>query len=492
MQILSRIPTGYMAIAALVAWAAALITFGLLRQSVIGIEEGSAKDLLLLWSIADRVTSPVGTYGAPDLRALLYIPPAIYWPGSITAAKIFTVMLTFGAIYILFKWNKSENNESSLIASALFLICPLTITQIDTLSAGPFLILCVALAHWLDGRYVDKGRHLGGWFFLQLILVALAVSIHPAGLAYPLALAYIWATRDTELAKERKKSIFIGCAIAISLIIAFRMGWQDGLSWLSNPIQTLADAIQNGYSQVAEPGNLAVGAIVLAVLCAVIFFDRKFLLKDLAGCILLFGVIIGLVAADGSWALLAFTLVLFRGFHLLVEKNNASSNESLVSKRGLVIAAAFPLTMLFTMVDKHYAQDLAMELHTPQDELIRTLCDTTDGLDEEAPFKAASEWPARTMIACRRDVFPLPTAEENGPALLEKVQGITHLMFNHQSDENKDLARNIADLPGATKTIAIQPGGVIVLVAQDKNTAPAVTPHAATSDTNETGQQASN
>ena len=462
MDKLSRIPVGYAALGVLIAWGAALLTLGLLRQSVIGIDEGAAKDLLLLWSISDRVASPVGTFGAPDLRAILYIPPAIYWPGSITAAKVFTLMLMFGAIYLLFKWNHTKNNESSLIASALLLICPITITQIDTLSPGPYLVLCVALAYWLDNRYISKGRHLGGWYFVQLIVVALAVSMHPIGLAYPLALAYIWATRDTEQGKERKKSIFIGVAIASALITAFRMGWQDNIAWFSNPLQTLADAIQNGYSQLAEPGNLAIGAIALAVLCLVIFYDRKFLTKNISGCFLLFGTIIGLVAADGSWALFATTLVLYRGAHLLINFNDSFKSETLIAKRGIVIVLGFILTTSFMTIDRQYANHLTMEMHTPSDELIRNLCDRANTLPEEAPFKAASEWPARTMIACRRDVFPLPAAAENGPALLERIQGITHLIFNHNTEENKGLARNIADLPGVTKTLAIQPGGVII------------------------------
>ncbi len=464
MHILSRIPVGYAALAVLIAWGAALITLGLLRQSAIGIDEAAAKDLLLLWSISDRITSPVGTFGAPDLRAILLIPPAIYWPGSVTAAKIFTLMLTFGAIYILFKWSYKEDNESALIASALFLICPLTVTQIDTLSGGPFLVLCVALAHWLDRRYRDKGRHMGGYFFLQLLLVALAVSIHPVGLAYPMALAYIWATRQCEQSKERKKSIFIGVAIATVLIIAFRMGWQDGLAWFSNPLQTLADAFQNGYSQLVEPANQAIGAVVLIFIGLVIFYDRKFLLNDLAGTVLVFALIIGLVAADGSWALLAVTLLLFRGFHLLIAFNDSFKTESLVGKRGLVIVTAFILATSFMLTDKQYTHNLQLELHTPHDELIRTLCENPNVLDQEVPFKAASQWPARTLIACRRDVFPLPSAAESGPALLERMQGITHLIFDHNIDANKALAKNIAELPSRTKTIALQPGGVIVQV----------------------------
>jgi len=467
-QILSRIPVGYAALAALIAWGATIITLGLIRQSAIGIDEAAAKDLLLLWSISDRITSPVGTFGAPDLRAILLIPPSIYWPGSVTAAKIFTLMLTFGAIYLLFKWSHEENNESALIASALFLICPLTITQIDTLSGGPFLVLCVALAHWLDLRYRDKGRHLGGYFFLQLLIVALAVSIHPVGLAYPLALAYIWATRQCEQSQERKKSIFIGVLIASALIITFRMGWQDGIAWLSNPIQTLADAFANGYSQLVEPANQAIGAIILAVVGLVAFYDRKFLLKDLPGTILLFGLVIGLIAADGSWALFAVTLLLFRGFHLLIAFNNSFKTDSLIGKRGLVIACAFILATAFMHVDKQYTQNLNLELYTQEDELIRTLCENPIVLDQEIPFKAASQWPAKTLIACRRDVFPLPSATETGPELLEKIQGITHLAFNHNLEKNKALAQNIAELPGHTRTIALQPGGVVIQIITEE------------------------
>ena len=159
----TRITPGYIALIVLVAWAAILLSTGLIRFGVVGIEEGSAKNLLLLWSLVDRVASPVGTYGSPDLRALLYLPPAIYWPGSVTATKVFTILLTFAAIFILFKWSKKEESDSALIASAVLLICPLTIVQIDTLGAGPYLLLSFALGYWLDIRYREKGRQTNEW-----------------------------------------------------------------------------------------------------------------------------------------------------------------------------------------------------------------------------------------------------------------------------------------------------------------------------------------
>lgn len=464
---ISRIPTGYAALIALVIWGAALLSLNLIRFGTLGLDEGAAKDLILLWSIVDQIASPVGTYGAPDLRALLFIPPALYWSGSVVAVKVFTMMLTFGALYLLAKWNYSENNESSLVAAALLLICPVLITQIDSLGTGPFLLLTLALAYWCDIKYRESDRDVGSWFFSQMLLVGLAVSIHPAGLAYPLALAWTWAKKGSP--PIRKRSILIGVLITTTLILAFRMGWQDGLTWLINPLQSLADAVTNGYSRTSNPANLATGFVVAALLCIIAYRDRTILTNNLTGLTLLLSIVIGLVAADAAWALLVITLMLFRGAHQLINANQSFKKESLIGQRGLVITVAFIIATLFMLIDKSYARIVAGGVYSAQDTLIQTLCADVSDSDAKTPFKAASQWPARTMLDCKRDVFPLPLPAENGQALLTKIKGITHLIFDHSLESNEGLNRNIADIAGQAKTLSLQQGGVIVAIPLSVN-----------------------
>ncbi len=463
-----RLSTRHYALAILLVWGAALLSFGLVRFDVVGITEGAAKDLILLWSIVDRVTSPAGTFGTPDFRTLLFLPVTMYWPGSIVAAKVFTMMMTFAAIYLLYSWSRKENGEeAALIASAVLLICPLTITQIDSIGTGVYLLLAFALGHWANDRYRAKGRHLGGWYFIQLLIVALAVSIHPAGLAYPLALAWLWQKnpvaneKDTIAPGKRKRSIFIGSALVTGLIVLFRWGWQDDVAWFNNPLATLSDAIRNGMSGAAEPANIAIGAVVITLLLVVLLRDRHALMKDFMATVLLFGLIIGLTTADATWAVIALTLLMYRGLPQLIAVNRSFRNQSLAGQRGLVIVAVFAVSTLFMMVDKGYARSISMGLLSSEDTLIQTLCQDVPE-EAEINFKAASQWPARTMLSCRRDVFPLPQAQESGAALLENVKGITHLIFDHNDENNKALARNIAELAGVAETLSIQDGGVVI------------------------------
>ena len=66
-----------------------LVLVGLtLRASPNGLTEEGAKALLLAWSIGDQVASPVLALGAPDIRALFFLPLGFFWPGQVIAAKV--------------------------------------------------------------------------------------------------------------------------------------------------------------------------------------------------------------------------------------------------------------------------------------------------------------------------------------------------------------------------------------------------------------------
>ncbi len=457
------IPEKYLRLIILAVWIAALFWgFNLINLTPYGLNEGAAKVLLFLWSIVDRIANPVATFGTPDMRAILLLPVAIYWSGSMLATKIFTAMLAFFGTMFLYYWARRENHESALMAAALLLICPLTITQISSIGTGPMLLLTFGIGLWVSNTYRAKPRPLGGWFFVQLLVVITAVSLHPAGLGYALALAWLWI-RDP-LNKTQQRQILVGLAIAIPLILTFQNGWQKDIVWFSDPLATLANAIQNGAIGFGEPASWLIGLVVALLLVIVIIRDRAFLLNDLMGSALLFAVLVGLVAATPEWAMVAIALLLFRGMAQLVTFNQSFSSNSLMGQRGIVIAVLFIVSTAFMLADKQYRQILQSELLSPTDDIIHQLA--IEAADPDAPFQAASQWPARTMLATRRDVFPLPYAREDSAEFLSSIKGITHLIFDHTLEENLGLSKNISELSGIAETLSLQEAGVVIRIKE--------------------------
>ncbi len=457
------IPEKYLRLIILAVWIAALFWgFNLINLTPYGLNEGAAKALLFLWSIVDRIANPVATFGTPDMRAILLLPVAVYWSGSMLATKIFTAMLAFFGTMFLYYWARRENHESALMAAALLLICPLTITQISSIGTGPMLLLTFGIGLWVSNTYRAKPRPLGGWFFVQLLVVITAVSLHPAGLGYALALAWLWI-RDP-LNKTQQRQILVGLAIAIPLILTFQNGWQKDIVWFSDPLATLANAIQNGAIGFGEPASWLIGLVVALLLVIVIIRDRAFLLNDLMGSALLFAVLVGLVAATPEWAMIAIALLLFRGMAQLVTFNQSFSSNSLMGQRGIVIAVLFIVSTAFMLADKQYRQILQSELLSPTDDIIHQLA--IEAADPDAPFQAASQWPARTMLATRRDVFPLPYAREDSAEFLSSIKGITHLIFDHTLEENLGLSKNISELSGIAETLSLQEAGVVIRIKE--------------------------
>ena len=229
----------YWGILILIAWGGAAISLGLLRYDAFGIDETAARALLVSWTVVDRVVNPIVIMGAPDFRALVFLPLALYWPGSFIAMKVFMLLVLFGAVTLLFRWSrKTFGDETALIASGLTLIAPLALMQINSGGAGPFLLLCFGVGLWLNNTYRAKGKQLGGWYFAQLLLTVIAVSIHPAGLAYPLALAWEWYKNPID--PRQKKQFLIGLALAGLVVLLMRFGW-PALQWGVNPLAILGD-----------------------------------------------------------------------------------------------------------------------------------------------------------------------------------------------------------------------------------------------------------
>jgi len=455
---LSNIPGKYRALGAALLWGAAILFFGLIRLDTYGMDEGGAMALLLAWSVAEKVVIPVTVLGGPDFRALFFWPVALYWPGSILAAKIFTMLVMFGAVLALYRWSRdSDGEEAALIASGLLLIAPLVILQIDLVASAPFLLGAFGLGLWLDKKYRASPHAISSWYFLQMLLVAATVTLHPMGLAYPLALAWQW--QKNPKSQTQKKQIWLGLGLATVIVLVMQLGWIN-IPWMNNPLTSLNQAIFSVNELDPGSSGWLGGAILAAILIAIIIKDHKSLTDNLMGSILLAAVAIGLLAADRNWAMISLALVLYKGFPLLIEVNKKSHLSGFMGQRGLAMIAIMALSIVFMRADKSHAQFIESEILSPVDELIRTLA--KEAQDPEQPFIAASQWPARTMLVCRRDVLHLPPPQADGMQLLNSMRGVTHIVYDHRSPNNDELNKNLSEITGATQTLAIQEAGVII------------------------------
>lgn len=459
---LERIPKPVLFVLMMSAWGGAIILFQLVRFNAFNLDEGAAMALLLNWSVSDQIINPVATYGGPDFRALLFIPLGLYWPGSMVAAKVFTLMFCFAAALFLYKWSEnSDGKESALIATGLFIISPVLIYLADTIAVAPFLLTIFGAGLYLDKKYRASPHTISSLYFVQMLVVAIAITLHPMGLSYPLALAWQW--HKNPKSDKQKKQVWTGIGITVVVILAMQTGWID-IAWGSNPLTSLHNAIM-GYN-LREPylEHWIGGAVAGSFLLYLLLRDFKKLSDNLMGSMLILSLAIGLTAADQNWALIAIAVLLYRGIPVLIIINKAFKTLNFMGQRGVVFVSIILVSLLFMQANKSYAIQINSEVLTPRDQLIQRLAE--EALDPDKPFLAASQWPAQTMIVCRRDVLRLPPARENGPELLKIIKGITHIIFDHRDIKNNALARNIAELSGHTETIDIQQSGVIVKIRE--------------------------
>ena len=463
-SITHTITNRYWGILVLLAWGAGLLFFGLLRFEPYGLDEGAARGLILNWSIADGVLNPIVTLGIPDFRAFLFIPLGLYWSGSIVAAKVYTMLLAFLAVTLLYRWaTKHADQESAIIGCALLLVLPLFINQIDSIGVGIYLLLTFGVAVAIDNRYRKIKRPLGGWFFIQLFWVAITITMHPMGLAYPLALAWRW--HKDPIDERQRQHLYIGLVLVVGTILIMRGGWQT-IEWLINPVLSLSQAFQ-AITNVTGSPSWFTGTLFSIALVFVLWRDRHFLLSNLLGSTFFFAILIGLGAADSSWALVAITLLFLRGAHHLLSFNQSLGLGGLMRTRGIVIAMIFIISTASMIMDKTRIRAITELQVGLQDMLIRTLAQAAE--DPDIPFQIASQWPGRTMIASKRHTFPLPPAEgKSSEEFLESISGITHLIFDPYDPHNEALARQIAVLAGYTKTVELNGKAVIVEVIPQK------------------------
>jgi len=434
------------------------------RSALYGIEEGAALDLLLNWSIVHQIASPVAFFGVPDLRAIFFVPLDMYWTGSLAAAKVYTMFTLFASCLLLYRWSEAiHGGESAMMATALLLISPIAFMQTDAIGGGVYLLLSFALTAWLDKSIHESYQLFPSWYFLLVLITGMAVSIHPMGLAIPVVLAWCWL-RDTN---QRKKNIrlLIGIVGVTVLMLLIRWGWYGMETAASNPLTVLTDVLLG--SPLLHESGWAVGLIVADFLLLAIGFQLFKRCADPLSLLFIVASIIGIFQADHAWALIAWATTLYLGIPLFIQLNERFGWRGLVGQRGILLATIMVLATISMVNTKACGTVAKLHLKNSTDQLIAVLAQEAE--DTQADFKAASQWPARTLLACRRDVLPLPPANDDFAMFRKHTSSLTHFMFNPQTPEMHALAKNAASLSDAYETIALQPGGVILKSKTQKN-----------------------
>ena len=442
----------------------AFLYMALFRYDSYGIEEGAARALLINWSIIDQIANATPLFGMPDLRALMFIFLDIHWAGSLPAAKIFTLFMVFSTALMLYRWGENNDNaETSTIATALLLIAPITVMQVDSISSGVFLLFCFICAFWLEKMYSDNKRTLPGSIFMLIVMSAFAVSLHPMGLALPIALILLWLPKkSTQNESKKRRNLMLGIGISTVLLLVLRWGWA-GLEKQGEHLASLGTILTGSpILQTTPPiGYGLIVASLLAFTIAIYIYRRYFEFFSLT---LVIACLIGLLRPDTSWALMALTCILFLGLPMLTALHRRTGIQNLIGQRGLILILIVVCTSMFTSADKHYRMISQLKLKSDTDYLLTSAALIANQNNTE--FLMASQWPARTMLATKRDVLPLPPQRvlENIETFTEKTAGITHFIFNPNAPENKALSRISASLGHQMEAIELMPAGVIIQV----------------------------
>lgn len=463
-----RIPQKYWAYFALSLWGA--LSYMLLNKTSYGIDEGAARALLLVWSVTEDVVSPIVTLGLPDFRTIFFVPVGYLWVGNIVAAKISTLLVMSCAVWAIHRWRQhSGNSESALPASGLLLISPLLIDQIDTLSVAPYLLITFALGAWLDQIYRESPHAFGGMYFSQIFLCLVSVTLHPIGLAYPLAL--LWAWHKTLSDAKHKNYFFGGIIFVVLFALLLTMGWHH-TEWFGNPIRSLSSLL-SGSPGTGDTGifRWISGIGILAVLLSVVWKQAGNLWADFLGRTLLAALIIGILVGDETWSIIALTICLYWGLPLLLPAR-VNSSGGFWGQRGIAMVLLFVISTTFMLVDKARYQMVLTGQLSPRDSLIKALAeDSGNFLNDESsqdsaakkPVRVASQWPGLTMLACRCDALPLPPPAKDSEALLAMLRGVNYLIFDPRDPVNSSLSHNLATMDaGKVETVALRQGGVIV------------------------------
>lgn len=452
---------------ALLAWFVLVLL--LLRHDAYGFEERAARALLVSWSVANQLASSVMTFGIPDLRIVLFLPVGYLWTGNVFAAKVLGAAVLALAAWLFHSWSSRRHSpESALIATGLLLISPLSFAQIDSSSAGVYLVAAIALGGWLDDRYRVTPRLFNGWFFSQMLLVVFASSLHPAGLAYPAAL--LFSLRSLPL-DPKSRYIFAG-AVSFSALLTVGMGWSEP-HWFLNPFASLAGLFTGTPLADATPlMKWLPGVVALALAVVVGWIRRSYLWQDVTSRGLTIAALLGAVVGDSTWAMAVLCFILYFGTPLLLRKSEGVAVNGFMKQRGWVIALIFVISTIFMHADRTHYEYARSGLLSPQDSLIRSIAtaaahdrdvaEADNGEHHRALFIVASQWPGRTALACQCDTLPLPPVAPDPQTQLAAMHGVSFVLFDHRNPANIDLARNFANLGNQIETLSLEEGGVIL------------------------------
>jgi len=488
-----RIPAGFWAITALVLWSLAVTT--LIDRTPYGLDEATAHAVLFLWSISDAVASPIVTLGIPDFRAVYLIPAGAIFSGSLLAVKLCTLLMVLALAVGLYRWQRAAGDtEPALPATGLLLLSPLTLTGIDHLAIGPFLALSFLLGAMADRGYRDGRIRFGGMYFSQLFLTLALISLHPAGLAYPVVLALGWLRSPPAeppvaalIPGTERAHVLIGIGVATVIGLLLARGWPHQ-AWLANPITALPQGIFAFQAESALGVDLVwvLGVVLLlalaAVLVSVLRSSRTQARPDRLASTLALATLIAAASADASYVFLALVLLLYWGYPLLLQLRLGRSS-GFFAQRGAAFVLLVVVSTMFLSADRNrYQRVRAGPELSAQDQLIRTLAETLQQAHPENPHpglitdeekarsgpRVASQWPGRTMIACRCSTLPLPPASEDQELFLANLKGTEYVIFDPLSQANRNLSRSFATLGGArAETVSLQPGGVLLHLHPD-------------------------
>ena len=469
---LLRIPQKYWAYLALLIWG--VVCFMLLNKSPYGIDEGAAQALLLTWSVVDNVVSSIVTLGFPDFRAIFLAPAGFLWTGNVMAAKISTIIVMSVVAWAFHSWRRRNGDaEGALMATGLLLVSPLVFDQIDTISVAPYLLLTFVLGAWADMKYRESPQAFGGMYFAQLFLCLVSITLHPAGLAYPLALLWTWYKNP--LNKNQQSYFFGGIVFTVILALILTMGWSH-VAWFANPMKGLSSMLLGPADYKGLGAERWISGIgMLFILLVVIWKQANNLWADFLGRILLVALIIGMLTGDEVLGMVALTISLYWGLPLLLQVD-ADLKGGFWQQRGVVLVLIVVISTTYMMIDKsRYQNTLAGQL-APSDSLIKAFVENIESLPNDGhqhgsstdkPIRIASQWPARTMLACRCDTLALPPAAKNEQALFAMLKGLKYLIFDPRDPANRSLSHNLALMEaGKIETVALQRGGVIVEIKQ--------------------------
>ena len=447
-----RLSARHAALAGLVLAAAGWLA--MFRYDAYGLEEAGAHALVLNWTIAHHVITPVAAYGFPDLRALVLAPLNLHWAGSLPAAKVWLMLLWFGCVLLVHaEMRRIFDDEAAMIAAGLLVVSPLAVHEADRIGAGIPLLLALALAPVLWRRMQAAPRLASVWMLLLWLDLAVAASVHPAGLGALVALA--WHVR-AQLKHERKIQLALagGGILAIVAVLA-HLGWR-GLAGPFSPLEALG-ALVLGPRLIHPAPRAWAGSIPALLLLLLAPFVWRQARRHLWPALLGGAWLVGMAHPDPAWALLSAVLLLAFGTPALIAAHERLPGHGFMARRGGVLAAMFLVATGWMLLDKHYALAARAKARLDADRVIAALARAMEGAPEDA--LAASAWPARSVLATRRAVLPLPPATDDPEAFRHSIQGIRYIAFDPY--QNRRLARILAMLP-EWKTETLLPEGVVL------------------------------